>query len=127
MGYFPVTAAGMMLAALSLGLLPLVETSLPLLLLALGFGLAHAFIFPSTLALYAQKFDSRHTGAGAGIIGSFKNSGKIAGQIIGGLIIHWHDFSWMLWSMAALHAAWSMGLLLNSFSRKIFVFQWQSR
>ncbi len=125
-GYLPVTAAGMMLAALSLGLLPF-ATSSQLLLLALGIGLAQALIFPSILALYAQKIDSRHTGAGAGLIGSFKNSGKIVGPIIGGLIIHWHDFSWMLWSMASLLAVWSMGLLLNSFSRKSFVFQWQSR
>ena len=125
-GYLPVTAAGMMLAALSLGLLPF-ATSSQLLLLALGIGLAQALIFPSILALYAQKIDSRHTGAGAGLIGSFKNSGKIVGPIIGGLIIHWHDFSWMLWSMASLLAVWSLGLLLNSFSRKSFVFQWQSR
>ena len=125
-GYLPVTVAGMMLAALSLGLLPF-ATSSQLLFLALGIGLAQALIFPSILALYAQKIDSRHTGAGAGLIGSFKNSGKIAGPIIGGLIIHWHDFSWMLWSMAALLAAWSLGLLLNSFNRKSFVFQWQSR
>ena len=93
----------------------------------MGIGLAQALIFPSIIALYAQKIDSRHTGAGAGIIGSFKNAGKIAGQIIGGLIIHWHDFSWMLWSMASLLAVWSLVLLLNSFSRKSYVFQWQSR
>ena len=126
-GYLPVTAAGMMLAALSLGLIPFATSSQPLLLLALGIGLAQALIFPSILALYAQNIDSLHTGAGVGLIGSFKNSGKIVGPIIGGLIIHWHDFSWMLWSMAALLAVWSLVLLLNSFSRKSYVFQWQSR
>ena len=126
-GYLPVTAAGMMLAALSLGLLPFASSSQLLLLLALGIGLAQALIFPSILALYAQNIDSLHTGAGVGLIGSFKNSGKIVGPIIGGLIIHWHDFSWMLWSMASLLAVWSLVLLLNSFSRKSYVFQWQSR
>ncbi|MBS1255678.1 MAG: putative multidrug resistance protein MdtD [Deltaproteobacteria bacterium] len=127
LGYLPVTAAGMMLAALSLGLLPLVETSLPLLLLAIVFGLAQALIFPSTLALYAHSMDSSHTGAGAGLIGALKNSGKIAGPIIGGLIIHWHDYSWMLWSMAALLTLWSIGLLLSIFCRKSFAYQWESR
>ena len=126
-GYLPVAAAGMILAALSLGLLPFASSSQLLLLLALGIGLAQALIFPSIIALYAQNIDSLHTGAGVGLIGSFKNSGKIVGPIIGGLIIHWHDFSWMLWSMASLLAVWSMGLLLNSFSRKSFIFQWQSR
>jgi len=126
-GYLPVTATGMILAALSLGLMPFAISSLPLLLLAMGIGLSQALIFPSILALYAQKIDSHHTGAGVGIIGSFKNAGKIAGPIIGGLIIHWHDFSWMLWIMAALLAVWSLGLLLNPFGRKPYVIQWQSR
>ncbi len=123
-GYLPVISAGMLLAALSLGLIPFAKLPQPLLMLALGFGLAQALIFPSIIALYAQKIDFRHTGAGAGIIGSFKNAGKIAGPIIGGLIIDWHDLSWMLWIMAALLALWSLGLLLNTFSRKFFIIQW---
>ena len=126
-GYLPVTVAGMMLAALSLGLMPFATSSQPLLLLAMGIGHAQALIFPSILALYAQKIDSRYTGAGAGIIGSFKNAGKIAGPIIGGLIIHWHDFSWMLCIMATLLAVWSLSLMLNSFSRKSFVILWRPR
>jgi MFS family permease len=96
-------------------------------LLAIVFGLAQALIFPSTLALYAHSMDSSHTGAGAGLIGALKNSGKIAGPIIGGLIIHWHDYSWMLWSMAALLTLWSIGLLLSIFCRKSFAYQWESR
>ena len=114
----------MILAALSLGLMPFATSSQTLLLLALGIGLSQALIFPSIIALYAQKIDSRHTGAGAGIIGSFKNAGKIAGPIIGGLIIDWHDLSWMLWIMAALLMVWSLGLLLNTFSKKFFIIQW---
>ncbi|MBG56202.1 MAG: MFS transporter [Deltaproteobacteria bacterium] len=123
-GYLPVISAGLSLAALSLGLIPFATSTQPLLLLAVGFGLAQALIFPSIIALYAQKIDSRHTGAGAGIIGSFKNAGKIAGPIIGGLIIDWHDLSWMLWIMAALLMVWSLGLLLNTFSKKFFIIQW---
>ena len=126
-GNLPVISAGMMLAALSMGLIPFATSPQPLLLLAVGFGLAQALIFPSIIALYAQKIDPRHTGAGAGIIGSFKNAGKIAGPIIGGLIIDWHDLSWMLWIMAALLAVWSLCLLFNTFSRKFFIIQWQSR
>ena len=126
-GHLPVTAGGMMLAALSLGLMPIATSTQPLLLLAIGIGLAQALIFPSIVALYAQKIDYRHTGAGTGLIGSFKNAGKIAGPIIGGLIIHWHDFSWMLWSMAGLLATWGLVLLLNPFSRKTILIQWQSR
>ena len=65
----------------------------------------------------------RHTGAGAGLIGSFKNFGKIAGPILGGWLIFWQDYSWMLWSMAALMAVWSVGILLSSLSKKSLTYQ----
>ncbi|GIT70572.1 MAG: hypothetical protein Ct9H300mP28_03860 [Pseudomonadota bacterium] len=89
------------MAALSLGLLPFAVH--PSCCCWLWVWFAQALIFPSILALMLKILFS-HTGAGVGLIGSFKNSGKIVGPIIGGLIIHWHDFSWMLWSMAALLA-----------------------
>jgi MFS family permease len=108
----------MLLAAFSLGLLPLANTPSFLLLLALGFGLAQALIFPATLALFAQQMDVRHTGAGAGLIGAFKNFGKIGGPILGGWLIFWQDYSWMLWSMSALLVVWSCGLLLRAFNKK---------
>ena len=66
-----------------------------------------------------KKIDSRHTGAGAGIIGSFKNAGKIAGPIIGGLIIHWHDFSWMLWSHGCSVYSLESGFIFESLQQKI--------
>jgi len=120
-GFLPVVSCGMLLAAFSLGLLPLANTPSFLLLLALGFGLAQALIFPATLALFAQQMDVRHTGAGAGLIGAFKNFGKIAGPILGGWLIFWQDYSWMLWSMAALLAVWSCGLLLRAFNKKSLI------
>jgi MFS family permease len=120
-GYLPVVSCGMLLAAFSLGLLPLANTPSFLLLLALSFGLAQALIFPATLALFAQQMDVRHTGAGVGLIGAFKNFGKIAGPILGGWLIFWQDYSWMLWSMAALLAVWSCGLLLRAFIKKSLI------
>jgi len=122
-GYLPVVSCGMLLAAFSLGLLPLANSPSFLLLLALSFGLAQAFIFPATLALFAQQMDVRHTGAGAGLIGAFKNFGKIAGPILGGWLIFWQDYSWMLWSMAALLVVWSVGMLLSSLSKNSLTHQ----
>ena len=113
----------MLLASISLGLLPLANSPSFLLLLALGFGFSQALIFPSTLALFAQKMDDRHTGTGAGMIGALKNSAKIAGPILGGLLIHWHNYSWMFWSMAALLTVWSVWLLLSAFSNKSLTHQ----
>ena len=123
LGYLPIAASGMLLASISLGLLPLANTPSFLLLLALGFGFSQALIFPSTLALFAQKMDDRHTGTGAGMIGALKNSAKIAGPILGGLLIHWHNYSWMFWSMATLLTVWSVWLLLSAFSNKSLTHQ----
>jgi MFS family permease len=103
----------MLLAAFAMGLIPLVQSPFGLLMLALGFGLSQALIFPSTLALFAKKMDARHTGTGAGMIGALKNSAKVTGPILGGLLIHWQNYSWMFWSMALLLALWSFGLLVN--------------
>ena len=54
-GHMPVTAAGMILAALSLGLMPFATSFQTFAFAAIGIGLAQALIFPSILALYAQK------------------------------------------------------------------------
>ena len=108
----------MLLAALSLGLMPLIPAPMPLLLIALGLGFAQALISPSTLALCVKHMHVRHTGTGAGIIGALKNVGKVAGPMLGGLMIHWHNFSWMLWSMASLLAVWSIGLLCSTINEK---------
>ncbi|MDP6216051.1 MAG: MFS transporter [SAR324 cluster bacterium] len=118
LGYLPVAASGMLLAAISLGLLPLTNSPLNLLILAISFGLSQALIFPSTLALFAEKMDTSHTGTGAGMIGSLKNSAKVAGPILGGLLINWQSFAWMFWSMSILLILWSLVLLLNLLSEK---------
>ncbi len=118
LGYLPVAAFGMLLAAISLGLLPLANNPLSLLILAIGFGLSQALIFPSTLALYAEKMDTRHTGTGVGMIGALKNSAKVAGPILGGLLINWQSYAWMFWSMSILLVLWSLVLLLNLLSEK---------
>ncbi len=106
------------LSAISLGLLPLTNSPLSLLILAISFGLSQALIFPSTLALYAEKMDTRHTGTGVGMIGALKNSPKVAGPIFGGLLIHWQSYAWMFWSMSILLVLWSLVLLLNLLSEK---------
>ena len=118
LGYLPVAASGMLLAAFAMGLMPLMQSPLSLLMLAIVFGLSQALIFPSTLALFADNMDARHTGTGAGMIGALKNSAKVAGPILGGLLINWQSYAWMFWSMSILLVLWSLGLILNVLSEK---------
>ena len=118
LGYLPVAVLGMLLAAFSLGLMSFAQTPLSFLLLALGLGFSQALIFPSTLALFAKKMDLLHTGIGVGIIGALKNSAKVTGPILGGLLIHWLNYTWMFWSMSILLTLWSLALFFKELSEK---------
>lgn len=73
-----------------------------LLSLAVLVGGAQALVFPSTVALVSEQIEAEHIGAGMGLIGTFKNVGKVAGPILGGGLVHWLDFASMFRSMAAL-------------------------
>jgi MFS family permease len=45
-----------------------------------------------------------------GLIGTMKNTGKVIGPVLGGLLVHWQDFSWMLWTMAGLLVLGAVGI-----------------
>ncbi len=60
----------------------------------------------------------RHTGTGAEMIGALKNSAKLAGPILGGLLINWQSYAWMFWGMSILLVLWSLRLILNVLSEK---------
>jgi MFS family permease len=109
-GYLPVIACGMLLGALALALLPGSEGAVGLLALAVLIGLAQALIFPTTLALFGSRIPPQHLGAGMGLIGTMKNTGKVIGPVLGGLLVHWQDFSWMLWTMAGLLVLGAVGI-----------------
>ena len=87
----------------------------------LAFGLAQALIFLSPLALFSKRMDVLHTGAGVGLMGVLKNCGKVTGPKLSGWLIYRHDFSLMLWNMAALLAFWSFELLLITFNDKSMI------
>jgi len=103
-GYRTAIALGMLLIGSCLSLLTWDHTTFTLLALAALMGGGQAFIFPSTIALVASRIDASHTGAGMGLIGTLKNAGKVAGPVLGGILVHWLDFTWMFWAMALLLA-----------------------
>jgi len=109
-GYLPVIASGMLLGAVTFALLPGSENAMGLLGLAFLIGIAQALIFPCTLALFGARIAPQHTGAGMGLVGTLKNAGKVAGPVLGGALVHWQDFSWMLWAMAGLLALGAVGV-----------------
>ncbi len=93
-GHMYTTAIGTTLLSISLIMLTISESVQILLSSALFFGIATAFVFPSTMALVSARIQHIHLGAGIGLVGSLRNAGKIAGPILAGLIIAFLDFTY---------------------------------
>ena len=102
LGYFWAICIGMALMGITLPLIALTNGIMGLMVLAALIGAAQALVFPATVALVSTQISALHIGAGMGIIGTLKNAGKVVGPILGGFLIHWLDFSPMLWSMGLL-------------------------
>ena len=102
LGYRTAIAMGMVCIGLCLLLLTINHDAFTLLVLAALMGAGQALIFPSTVALVATRVNELHTGAAMGLIGTLKNTGKVAGPALGGFLVHWLDFTWMFWAMALL-------------------------
>lgn len=104
LGYLPAIAAGMLLMAAGLALLPLAGGP-SLLLPALLTGVAQALIFPATLGLVARQIPAGNLGAAMGLVGMLQNLGKVLGPLAGGLMIGLVGYEALLWLLAALLAA----------------------
>ncbi len=94
-GYFGAIFTGMILVGIALPILTVVNGLPSLAVLAMVIGAGQALVFPSTIALVSSQINSTHTGAGMGFIGTLKNAGKVAGPVLGGILIDRFDFSLM--------------------------------
>lgn len=91
-GYTPMIALGMMVLGGTLPLLGLWDSATTLLALSLLLGLSQALIFSSTVALISERVDKKNLGAGLGFLGTLQNGGKVAGPVLGGLLITYLDY-----------------------------------
>ena len=101
-GYIGAIYTGMILVAIALLLLTLANGILTLAVLAMVIGAGQAFVFPSTIALVSTQISPAFTGAGMGLIGTLKNAGKVAGPILGGILIDRFNFDQMFQLMGLL-------------------------
>ena len=113
-GYYPVIALGLTLLAMSLFLLTILRHDLALISTALSFGLAQALIFPATLALIAGRLPATQLGVGMGFLGALRNAGKVAGPLLGGILIQWLGFHASLQGIALLVLGFAAGSLWRS-------------
>ena len=101
-GYLKSIFVGILLMGITLCLLTVAHGTLSFMALAALIGVSQALVFPSTVALVATQINAQHLGAGMGVIGMQKNSGKVVGPIFGGLLVHWFDFMQMFRFMGIL-------------------------
>ena len=112
LGHMPTVALGM--AAMATGLLTLLfgHDISTLALSAVLIGTAQALVFPSALASVASTVSEGDLGACMGLVGAMKNSAKVAGPILGGLLIHYFGLEVTLASMGLMLVGVALGIYL---------------
>ena len=114
LGHLRTVSLGMICLALCLPFLLAANGAVGLLAVAVAMGAAQALIFPATMALIAEQMPADRVGTGMGLAGSLKNAGKVAGPLLGGLLIVGLGFGGMFWLLAALLSAGALALFIHN-------------
>lgn len=112
LGHLRAVSLGMGCLGLSLPFLLTATDMVALLAVAAAMGAAQALIFPATLALIAEQARPGRVGAGMGLAGSLKSGGKVAGPLLGGLLISAMGYGGLLWMLGGMLVAGALGLFL---------------
>ena len=118
LGHLPTAAAGMLAVGAALTLLGVADSSMALLAPALLIGAGQALVFPSTVALVSTGIDERHLGAGMGLVGALRNSGKVAGPAVAGVMVHWLGLTSTFALMGLMLLAGALAVLFAGHSRR---------
>ncbi len=113
MGHLRAVSLGVGCLGLSLPFLLAASDGLGLLVVAAAMGAAQALIFPATVALIAEQAPPGRVGAGMGLAGSLKNGGKVAGPLLGGLLISAMGYGGLIWLLGGMLVVSALGLLLR--------------
>lgn len=108
---------GIGVAALTLSLVPLFETFLPLLVLALAAGVGFALMIPSNLSLIAHASPDRETGLAMGIYGTGLGLGQLVSPVMFGYVADGYGLTWAFFSaglvvcvLAVVVGVWALEL-----------------
>ncbi|MCP4048255.1 MAG: MFS transporter [Gammaproteobacteria bacterium] len=91
-GFGLIIWSGLLVMAAGLALLPVLP-GFAVLVAALLTGAAQALIFPASVALLVEGTKPRHRGAGMGFYGALRNTGKVVGPVLAGLLLTRFDFA----------------------------------
>ncbi len=93
---------GMILCAVSFGLIPLLENFYLLMFAAIFFGFGEAFVTSSSAALVADFCKEKHFGTAMGTFGTIFDMGHAAGPILAGILIAKFDYLFSFWIMSGI-------------------------
>ena len=112
-GHLRTVSLGMFCLALTLPFLLVATGPVGLLAVAVAIGAAQALVFPATIALIAEQVPKGKVGAGMGLAGSLKNGGKVAGPVLGGLLIAGLGYGGLFWLLAGMLLAGALALMIR--------------
>ncbi|RJQ21072.1 MAG: MFS transporter [Nitrospiraceae bacterium] len=101
-GRKPLIVAGMILCAVSFGLIPLLKSFYLLMFAAVFFGFGEAFVTSSSAALVADICKEKHFGTAMGTFGTIFDIGHASGPILAGILIARFDYLYSFWIMAGI-------------------------
>lgn len=87
LGHLPTVALGMTIMALGLVMVAVAHSAYALVLPAVLIGTAQALVFPSAVASVLTDVSEGDLGACMGLVGTMKNSAKVAGPVLAGALI----------------------------------------
>lgn len=101
-GRKPLISAGMILCAVSFGVIPLLRDFYPLMIAAAVFGLGESFVTSSSAALVADVCREKHFGTAMGTFGTIFDIGHASGPILAGVLIAQYDYLYAFLIMAGI-------------------------
>ncbi|GIS88636.1 MAG: MFS transporter [Gammaproteobacteria bacterium] len=112
-GYLRTISLGFLIVVPGLALLPLASSGIHLLLVAITLGCGQGLIFPSTVALVGDGIPPQHLGTGMGFLGTMRNTGKILGPLLTGLLLGWLDYAAIFQLSAVTMAVVALAIYIN--------------
>ncbi len=91
-GRKPIIISGMLLCAVSFGMIPLLKDFYPLMGAAILFGFGEAFVTSSSAALVTDMCKEKHFGTAMGTFGTIFDIGHASGPILSGILIAQFDY-----------------------------------
>jgi DHA1 family multidrug resistance protein-like MFS transporter len=93
---------GLLICAVSFGMIPVFKSFYLLMLTAAFFGLGEALVTSSGAAFVADLCKERHFGTAMGTFGTIFDIGHATGPILAGFLLARHDYLFSFWAMDAM-------------------------